>query len=289
MVLVAKFIVLGNAGTAMRPLAAVLCAGIGTRRLEGSARMHERPIAELVTALQQVHIPLAPLLMLMLPSWEQIYLAHLVAALRLPYKPHLYLVRKSTAPGSANASIGGLITTTASTSSQFITSLLLVAPLCSNTTTITISGNIISAPYIRMTTELMKQFGISLSCSVNATSTSYVISPGKYISPTVIDVEGDASSSSYLLAAAVLCNAYHNSNSTIHVLGCGDSSLQGDIQFASALRRMGVNITTTATTMKVTPGGSLQPLDLDCVAIPDAAMTLAVIASTIPGTLRMIY
>lgn len=134
-----------------------------------------------------------------------------------------------------------------------------------------------------MTIELMKQFGISVSSVVNTTWTSYTISPGRYISPSVVDVEGDASSSSYFMAAAVLSNAYRNSNSTIHVMGCGDRSIQGDVEFASALRNMGVNITTTATTIQVTPGGSLHPIDWDCVAIPDAAMTLAVITSTIPG------
>ena len=244
---------LGNAGTAMRPLAAALCLGTNNVVLTGEPRMKERPIGHLVDALRQGGAD--------------------VTYLEQENYPPLHLKGGFT---------GGNVTVDGSVSSQFLTALLMAAPLAPGNTAIDIKGELVSKPYIDITLHLMKTFGVEVE---NQNYQRFVIQGGQqYQSPGHYLVEGDASSASYFLAAAAI------KGGTVKVTGIGRNSVQGDIRFADVLEKMGAHITWGDDFISCTRG-ELNAIDMDMNHIPDAAMTIATTALFARGTttLRNIY
>ncbi|AOP99400.1 3-phosphoshikimate 1-carboxyvinyltransferase [Enterobacter hormaechei subsp. hoffmannii] len=244
---------LGNAGTAMRPLAAALCLGSNDIVLTGEPRMKERPIGHLVDALRQ--------------GGAQID----------------YLEQENYPPLRLRGGFtGGNVEVDGSVSSQFLTALLMTAPLAPNNTVISIKGDLVSKPYIDITLHLMKTFGVEVE---NQSYQRFVVrgaqqyqSPGNYL------VEGDASSASYFLAAGAI------KGGTVKVTGIGRNSVQGDIRFADVLEKMGAVVTWGDDFISCTHG-ELNAIDMDMNHIPDAAMTIATAALFAKGTttLRNIY
>ena len=244
---------LGNAGTAMRPLAASLCLADNNIVLTGEPRMKERPIGHLVDALRQGGAKID------------------------------YLENEGYPPLHIHGGFtGGKIAVNGSVSSQFLTALLMAAPLASNDTEITIIGDLVSKPYIDITIKMMAIYGVSV---INNQYQTFVIKANQtYQSPGSYLVEGDASSASYFLAAAAI------KGGTVRVTGVGKKSLQGDTQFAHVLEKMGAKITWADDYIECSRG-ELNGVDMDMNHIPDAAMTIATTALFADGTttIRNIY
>jgi 3-phosphoshikimate 1-carboxyvinyltransferase len=248
-------IFLGNAGTAFRSLAAVLALGEGRYRLHGVARMHERPIGDLVDALRQ-------------------------AGARIDYEggegyPPLAIWPRDRA-GGATVRVGGEV------SSQYLTGLLLALGATGGGVRVEVAGELISRPYVEMTLALMERFGVRVSREGWQAFT--VPAGARYRSPGAIDVEGDASSASYFLAAGLL------GGGPLRVEGVGRGALQGDVRFTEVIEAMGGRVAWGDGWIEVTGRPPLAPLDMDLNAIPDAAMTAAVLAlfATGPSRLRNI-
>ncbi|ECI7175083.1 3-phosphoshikimate 1-carboxyvinyltransferase [Salmonella enterica subsp. enterica] len=244
---------LGNAGTAMRPLAAALCLGQNEIVLTGEPRMKERPIGHLVDSLRQGGANID------------------------------YLEQENYPPLRLRGDfIGGDIEVDGSVSSQFLTALLMTAPLAPEDTIIRVKGELVSKPYIDITLNLMKTFGVEIA---NHHYQQFVVKGGQqYHSPGRYLVEGDASSASYFLAAGAI------KGGTVKVTGIGRKSMQGDIRFADVLEKMGATITWGDDFIACTRG-ELHAIDMDMNHIPDAAMTIATTALFAKGTttLRNIY
>lgn len=245
-------IFLGNAGTAFRPLTAALSFSKGQYTLSGLPRMHERPIKDLVDALLQLNADIT------------------------------YLSQEGYPPLKISPSeimINGPIKIRGDISSQFLTSLLMAMPLTKKEVVIEIEGDLISKPYIDITLNFMARFGIH----VKKIDWKHFVIPGSssYVSPGEIFVEGDASSASYFLAAGALAG-------DIEVKGIGRNSIQGDVKFAEALVLMGADINILEASIQVTKVAALQAINLDCNHIPDAAMTLAVLALFAKGTTKLL-
>lgn len=244
---------LGNAGTAMRPLAAALCLGENEIVLTGEPRMKERPIGHLVNALRQGGANID------------------------------YLEQENYPPLRLRGGFtGGDVEVDGSVSSQFLTALLMTAPLAPKDTIIHVKGELVSKPYIDITLNLMKTFGVEIA---NHHYQQFVVKGGQqYQSPGRYLVEGDASSASYFLAAGAI------KGGTVKVTGIGRNSMQGDIRFADVLEKMGATITWGDDFIACTRG-ELHAIDMDMNHIPDAAMTIATTALFAKGTttLRNIY
>jgi len=240
---------LGNAGTAFRPLTAALALMQGNYQLSGVARMHERPIGDLVDALR-------------------------IAGADISYRgnpgyPPLII-------GPAMLRPGEVIPVKGNVSSQFLTALLMALPLTGETATIEVVGELISKPYIEITLNLMARFGVQVE---RQGWQRFVIPGGQhYISPGEVHVEGDASSASYFLAAGALAGG------PVRVEGVGNNSIQGDVKFADTLRQMGVAISMGDNWIEAAANGKLKAIDVDLNHIPDAAMTIAVAALAADGT-----
>ncbi|TMN72859.1 3-phosphoshikimate 1-carboxyvinyltransferase [Pseudoalteromonas sp. S1727] len=245
---------LGNAGTAYRPLTAVLAAVKGDYELIGEPRMEERPIGHLVDALQA--------------------LGGDVRYLKNKDYPPLKIVG-----GQIN---GGNVEIDGSISSQFLTALLMAAPLFNGDTNITIKGALVSKPYIDITLDVMARFGISVTHDDYKTFT--VKGAQQYQAVERIMVEGDASSASYFVAAAAIAGG------EIEIKGVGAKSVQGDIGFAKVMEQVGAKIDWYDERLVVRKG-QLKGVDIDANAIPDAAMTLATVAlfADGPTAIRNIY
>lgn len=234
---------LGNAGTAFRPLTAALAFSHGHYKLAGVPRMHERPIADLVEALRQVGADIQ-------------YLGN-------PGYPPLQ-IRPATIRTQNRIQVRGNV------SSQFLTALLLAAPLAGETVTIEVVGELISKPYIEITLNLMRRFAIEVGRQDEQT---FIVPGGQiYQSPGEIHVEGDASSASYFLAAGAI------GGGPVRVEGVGRDSIQGDVRFAEVLEQMGAVITRSDNWIEAKNAGRLRAIDADLNHIPDAAMTIAVVA-----------
>ncbi|EMC9089579.1 3-phosphoshikimate 1-carboxyvinyltransferase [Salmonella enterica] len=244
---------LGNAGTAMRPLAAALCLGQNETVLTGEPRMKERPIGHLVDSLRQGGANID------------------------------YLEQENYPPLRLRGGFtGGDIEVDGSVSSQFLTALLMTASLAPKDTIIRVKGELVSKPYIDITLNLMKTFGVEI---MNHHYQQFVVKGGQqYHSPGRYLVEGDASSASYFLAAGAI------KGGTVKVTGIGRKSMQGDIRFADVLEKMGATITWGDDFIACTRG-ELHAIDMDMNHIPDAAMTIATTALFAKGTttLRNIY
>lgn len=253
---------LGNAGTAFRPLTAALALSQGTYQLSGVARMHERPIGDLVDALRQLGADITYLGNEGFPP----------LAIR-PANPHPCPLPRGEGDG---VPLRGSVRVRGNVSSQFLTALLMAAPLAGEDVNIEVVGELISKPYIEITLNLMRRFGVEVE---RQEWQVFTIRAGqKYRSPGEIHVEGDASSASYFLAAGAI------GKGPVRVEGVGKSSLQGDVRFAEALASMGANITMGDNWIESSGSGKLKAIDLDCNHIPDAAMTLAVVALFADGT-----
>jgi len=245
---------LGNAGTAMRPLCAALCLGQGSYLLTGEPRMKERPIGHLVDALRQAGADI---------SYKE----------REGYPP-LQI--------EADGLNGGEVQIEGAISSQFLTALLLAAPMAKEDMTISIIGELVSKPYIDITLHIMETFGVTV---VNDNYETFSIKGGQsYQAVETYMVEGDASSASYFLAAAAI------KGGTVKVTGIGRDSIQGDVQFVDVLEQMGARVEWGDTYVSVTRD-VLSAIDMDFNHIPDAAMTIATTALFCKGTttLRNIY
>ena len=239
---------LGNAGTAFRPLTAALAFSNGDYQLSGVARMHERPIGDLVDALQQAG---ANISYLGQPGFPPLKIAPAQADLSLPIK------------------IRGDV------SSQFLTALLMALPLSKQQASIDVVGELISKPYIEITLNLMAKFGVQVER--DGWQRFSIAANSVYTSPGHICVEGDASSASYFLAAGVIAGS-------VTVDGIGQHSIQGDVRFAEALSLMGGEISYGENHITAKKANKIKAIDLDCNHIPDAAMTLAILALFADGT-----
>src|SRR5574340_284631 len=241
---------LGNAGTAFRPLTAALALSGGHYKLSGVARMHERPIGDLVDALRALGANIDYLGNEGFPPLE---------------------IFPATLSGVARVSVRGDV------SSQFLTALLMALPLLDREVTVEVAGELISKPYIEITLAMMARFGVTVR---RDGWRSFTVAAGsRYASPGTIYVEGDASSASYFLAAGAI------GGGPVRIEGVGSDSIQGDVRFADALALMGAHITMGPNWMEAhAPHGRLKAIDLDCNHIPDAAMTLAVAALFANGT-----
>jgi 3-phosphoshikimate 1-carboxyvinyltransferase len=241
---------LGNAGTAFRPLTAALALAGGDYVLKGVARMHERPIGDLVDGLRQLGADVS-------------YLGN-------DGYPPLHLKPATIQPG-------GVVQVRGDVSSQFLTGLLMALPLTGQKTTVEVVGELISKPYIEITLATMARFGVVVERDGWQRFT--VQAGSRYVSPGTIYVEGDASSASYFLALGAI------GGGPLRVEGVGRDSIQGDVKFAEALARMGAVIETGPNWMEAhAPQDGLVGVDLDCNHIPDAAMTLAAAALFAKGT-----
>lgn len=233
---------LGNAGTAMRSLCAALTLGEGSVSLRGEERMKERPIYDLVDALLSIGADI---------SYEE---------------SDGYPPVKINAHGLK----GGSVKVRGNISSQYLTALLICAPYCETPLHIHVEGKLISVPYIKLTLDVMRDFGIEVR---HENLTDFYVPKGVYKSPGDYNVEGDASSASYPLAAAAIAKG------KVRVLGVGSESSQGDVGFARVLGQMGAKITIGPDWIECDGTGcSLRGLDLNLNDIPDAAMTVAVLA-----------
>ncbi|HEX8784954.1 MAG TPA: 3-phosphoshikimate 1-carboxyvinyltransferase, partial [Telluria sp.] len=241
---------MGNAGTAIRPLTAALAAIGGDYTLHGVPRMHERPIGDLVDALNAVG-----------------------AAIEYTGNPGYPPLRIRTGALKAER-----MAVRGNVSSQFLTALLMAAPLMAreHAVTIDVVGELISKPYIEITLNLMRRFGVAVE--QNGWS-AFTVHPGQtYQSPGSIHVEGDASSASYFLAAGAIAGG------PVRVEGVGRDSIQGDVRFADALEQMGASIVKGDNWIEARSNGPLRAIDADFNHIPDAAMTIAVAALYADGT-----
>ena len=241
---------LGNAGTAFRPLTAALALSGGDYILKGVARMHERPIGDLVDGLRQL-------------GADVTYLGN-------DGFPPLQLKPAKIQPG-------GVVRVRGDVSSQFLTGLLMALPLTGETVTVDVVGELISKPYIEITLAIMARFGVLVQ---REGWQRFIVPAGsRYVSPGTIYVEGDASSASYFLALGAI------GGGPIRVEGVGQDSIQGDVKFAEALAKMGAVIEMGPNWMEArAPETGLVAVDLDCNHIPDAAMTLATTALFAKGT-----
>ena len=245
---------LGNAGTAMRPLCAALAASNVDTVLTGEPRMEERPIGDLVDALREADAE--------------------VTYLKNEGFPPLQIKGKTLN--------GGEMSVDGSVSSQFLTALLMAAPLFSGDVTIRIKGELVSKPYIDITLDTMAKFGVTVK---NDNYQTFTISgDAKYIAPGKFMVEGDASSASYFLAAGAI------KGGTVRVTGIGQNSIQGDIRFADVLEAMGATVVWNDEYVEIT-GAPLKGVNMDMNHIPDAAMTIATTAlfAEGPTTMTNIY
>ena len=232
---------LGNAGTAIRPLCAALCLGRGVFNLTGEPRMYERPIKDLVEALAQLGVR--------------------IEYLQRDGYPPLRII--------SNGIPGGEVSIRGNISSQYLTALLMAAPLAQSDMVINVEGELVSKPYIDMTVDVVRSFGATVE--THGYQGFHVPGRQTYRSPGMALVEGDASSATYFLAAAAIRGG------TVRVNGVGANSVQGDVGLANVLEQMGATVSRGTDWIEVSRG-DLRGVDLDMNHIPDAAMTVATTA-----------
>lgn len=266
-------LMLGNAGTAMRPLAAMVCACKGKFVLDGTPRMRERPIQDLIDGLRQ--------------------LGSTVECTDNP--PHGGCPPVKV---EADGLKGGSCLISGKISSQYLSALLMTAPLAKEgPVVIEIKDELVSKPYVDMTVGLMKKFGVEvkeeeLSDDKDKPRPRYTVAVNQdYISPGTYYVEGDASGASYFIAGGAITGG------PVTVVGCGSESVQGDVKFAKVVEQMGATIewqpNSITVSRKLDGSQPLKGVDVDCGEIPDAAMTLATLALFVqdgaPTAIRNVY
>jgi 3-phosphoshikimate 1-carboxyvinyltransferase len=248
---------LGNAGTAVRPLTAVLAMLGGRYRIAGVPRMHERPIGDLVDALRH-------------QGCDVTYVGN------AGYPP--------LAIGPSGGRAGGRIPIRGDVSSQFLSALLMALPLArgadGHATSVALTTALISRPYVEITLRLMRRFGVDVGSPDPST---FVVPAGaRYRSPGRVHVEGDASAASYFLAAGAI------GGGPVRVEGVGRDSIQGDIAFADVLAQQGAQIRFGDDWIEASRGEALRGGTIDCMMIPDAAMTLAIVALFAQAPMRLV-
>jgi 3-phosphoshikimate 1-carboxyvinyltransferase len=235
-----------NSGTTMRFLTALVALGTGRYRLDGVARMRERPIDDLLTALQQLGVR-----------------ADSEGDNGCP--PVLV---------EANGLCGGIVRIKGDLSSQFLSAMLMVGPFCEQPLIVEVDGPLVSVPYVTMTLAMLRSFGVA---KVGAEGQQRFVIAGPIIKPpTQYAIEPDASAASYFFAAAAITGG------TITVPGLPPASLQGDVRFVDLLERMGCRVEQRADGITV-QGGQLRGIDADMNAISDTVMTLAAVACFAEG------
>ena len=248
---------LGNAGTAVRPLTAVLAMLGGDFTVAGVPRMHERPIGDLVDALRN-------------QGCDVRY------AGKDGYPP--------LAIGASGGRAGGRIPIRGDVSSQFLSALLMSLPVARDAheraTTIELTTPLVSRPYVEITTRLMRQFGVGVEAP--DASTFYLRPSTGYATPGDMHVEGDASAASYFLAAGAI------GGGPVRVTGVGRDSIQGDVAFADVLAQQGADIRYGPEWIEARRGRPFAGGAIDCISIPDAAMTLAIVALFAQAPTRLV-
>ncbi|TMH47290.1 MAG: 3-phosphoshikimate 1-carboxyvinyltransferase [Betaproteobacteria bacterium] len=242
---------LGNAGTALRPLTAALAFSEGEYFVSGVPRMHERPIGDLVDALRSI-------------------------GARIDYRGKPGFPPLAIHP--AKLRLDAAVPVKGDVSSQFLSALLMALPLAGGDATIEVRGELISKPYVEITLNVMRRFGVAVE---RDGWSRFHIPRARYSSPGTIYVEGDASSASYFLAAGAL------GGGPVRVEGVGRESIQGDVRFADVLEAMGANVRMGDGWIECAGRGRLHPIDMDLNHIPDAAMTAAVLALFADGPSRL--
>lgn len=227
----------GNAGTTLRFLVSLAALARGTTVFEGDARMAERPMEDLLESLRRLGVGAE-------------------VSLHGRYAVH------------GGTFHGGSTRLNASKSSQFLSSLLLAAPYAQKDVLIELDSIPVSEPYVDMTTEVMRRFGVN----VERTGTGFHVQAGRLYGATVFDIEPDASGATYFFAAAALCGG------SVQVDGLHSASTQPDIRFLDLLRRMGCIVEDEEAGIRVTGTGTLHGIEADMNAMPDAVPTLAVLA-----------
>jgi 3-phosphoshikimate 1-carboxyvinyltransferase len=240
---------LGNSGTSMRLLAAVSALGQGTYTLTGSSRMRQRPIGDLLTVLRALGVPAQDLLSNGCPPITIV-------------GGHLR---------------GGEVSVNCSQSSQFLSALLLTAPLTPLGMTLTVSHGPVSRPYIDLTVAVMQSFGVQLSREGYG---RFMVPGGQMYTASEFTVEPDCSQAGYFWAAAAI------SGQTVTVVGISPASRQGDAQLLGVLEAMGCRVSHRSDGVAVT-GGALRAVDVDMQNMPDVVPTLAVVAAFARGTTVM--
>lgn len=239
---------LNNSGTSIRFLTAMCCLGNGTYRLDGNARMRERPIGDLVSALAQHNVKIRCELNNECPPVEIV----------------------------ANGLQGGVMKVRGNISSQYLSAILMAAPAAQAPLTIQLEGELVSIPYIEMTLKVMEAFGVTVQ---NEDFKQFHIQPQQY-SATQYAIEPDASAASYFFAAAAITGG------KVKVNGLHKQALQGDIHFVSALEQMGCEVNWRDDAVEVI-GKPLKGIDIDMNAISDTAQTLAAVAIFAEGPTRV--
>lgn len=240
---------LENSGTSIRFLAAMCTLGHGRFRLDGNTRMRQRPILDLLTSLQQLGVD---------AQCESVSSESQPAS-------------ESGCPPviiSSSGLKGGTARMDPSLSSQFLSALLLAAPCATSPITIELTNLLVSEPYIAMTIGIMRQFGVSVEATPAG---GYLVNPQTYRAQSHYHIEPDASAASYFFGLAAVTQG------EITVEGLNRTALQGDIEFVSALQRMGCTVKETADSITVV-GGPLKGIDIDMNGISDTAQTLAAVA-----------
>lgn len=239
---------LENSGTSIRFLTALCAAGQGEYRLDGSTRMRERPIGDLIAALNQLG-------------------GHVTSVAGTDCPPVRVI---------ADGLRGGTVDVPGSISSQFLSAVLMAAPTAANRVDIQVAGTLVSVPYVEMTLAVMRQFGVEVEYDSYA---RFSIEPQRY-APTRYAIEPDASAASYFFAAAAVTGG------EITVEGLTRDALQGDVGFIDALAEMGCTVIDGSDSITVR-GGPLRGIDIDMNAISDTAQTLAAIAPFAEGPTRI--
>ena len=230
---------IGNAGTAARFLSAFLTLGNGEYVLDGDSRMRERPIGDLIDALQQLGVELEA----------------------TNNCPPVEVFAKGLPGGKAK--IAGNV------SSQFLSALLMVAPYARTSVEIEVTTELNSKPYVDMTINIMKDFGVDIK---RQGYTQFVIQPSSYSPLTNYQIESDASAASYFFAAPAICGG------TVRVENISRKSKQGDIAFLDILEQMGCGIKEGENFIEVSGRTSPRGAEVDLRDMPDTAQTLAVVA-----------
>ncbi len=247
-------IFVGNSGLSIRTLVAVLAFMDGRYRLSGIPRMHERPIGDLVDALRPLGAQI---------GYQQ----------QDGFPP--LLIEPAQARAAQPVRVRG------DASSQFLTGILQSAPLLAREQdlVVEVEGELISKPYIELSIALMQRFGVAVQRGTTAAGTPrFTVAAGsRYRAPGAFAVEGDASSASYFLALGALAGG------PVRVQGMGSASLQGDVRFAEVMSAMGAEVTqgeqwTEVRSPGLSAGFRPKAIDADFNHIPDAAMTVAVVA-----------
>ncbi|MEM1060688.1 MAG: 3-phosphoshikimate 1-carboxyvinyltransferase [Planctomycetota bacterium] len=236
---------LGNSGTSIRFLTALVAAGNGRYHLDGNARMRQRPIGDLVDAIRRLGIEAACTAGNDCPPVE-------ITTAGLP---------------------GGTVTVGGTISSQYLSGLLMAAPAAQGEVTIEVTGPLVSRPYVDMTLAIMRDFGGLVEETADGDTTRFRVTPRPYAA-TDYAIEPDASAASYFFAAAAITGG------EITVEGLSIDSLQGDVAFVDALEAMGADVEYARDSIAVTgpPAGGLHGIDIDMGDFSDTAQTLAAVA-----------